>query len=54
MRAVEHKINVDSRTEIVRLVFHGDAHIGAGLTDEKLLRQVAASLGQENTYWFDN
>jgi hypothetical protein len=53
MRAIEHRIDVDSRLEIVRLVFHGDAHIGAGLTDEKLLRDVAASLGMENTYWLD-
>jgi hypothetical protein len=53
MQAVEHRIEVSSRTEIVRLVFHGDGHIGAGLTDEKLIRDVAASLGQENTYWFD-
>lgn len=53
MKAVEHRIDISSRAEIVRLVFHGDGHIGSGLTDEGLLRKVAKSLGMENTYWFD-
>lgn len=51
MRLVEY--GIDEWTGPVRLVFVGDLHLGHAQTREGMIADLATSLGQKNTYWFD-
>lgn len=53
MRAVDIRLDVESRTEPVKLVFLGDLHLGNAGTDEELVKQVAKRLEEPGTYWVD-
>ncbi len=50
---VTKKVVTTSRTEPIQIVFLGDLHLGAAVTDEGFIEKIAERLKRPNTYWVD-
>ena len=50
---VTKKFYTDSESNPIQIVFLGDIHIGAKVTDEAFVEKIAERLKKPNTYWVD-
>src|ERR1700738_5117618 len=52
MRVLRRKFEAKNRAEVLKIVPVGDVHCGSAACDEKLLKEVVASIAADNdTYW---